>query len=151
MADGATVDHKQMHVIFGGHRVDGRSKGVYVSVAYRADATAANVGVDGEGFFVDNDDLSATVTVTLLQSSASNDVFSAALLANRETPGGIAAPLVCNEANGRTTYAAARAKVVKMADSTWSDGGEMRTWTLVTTRLEGFVGGLDPTPLQAAG
>ena len=148
MSDGATIDHKQLHVIFGVHRLAGRAKGDYVTVVYNVEQYTENVGIDGEGFFVANADLSARVNVSLQQSSNSNDVLSALFLADLAAPGGLMLPLVVNEANGRSIYAAARARLVKFADGVWSDGGSVRTWTFATTNLTGFVGGVGPTPLD---
>lgn len=147
MADGATIDHKALSVIYGVHRVAGRAKGEYLNVDYVSDALQMDVGVDGEGIYVSNDDLSAIVTVTIMQSSRTNDVFSSILKLQRSTPGGALLPLSIVERNGRTVYSAARAGIQKSAAGTWSDGASVRTWTLITTRLLGFVGGLDATPL----
>lgn len=146
MADGATIDPLALHVLIGPHRVSGRARGTWLTVAYNNDEVAVLSGVDDESTFVDSVDRSATVTITLMQSSDSNDILSAHMVANRTTPGGIAFPLNIVEENGRTVYTAAVAKVSKMADGTWSDGGEVRTWTIVVPKLVGFVGGLSATP-----
>ena len=148
MSDGATVDHKSLNVIYGVHRVKGRAKGDYLQVVYNQEQFTENVGIDGEGFWVSNADESARITVTLVQTSNSNDVLSALFIADKAAPGGLLLPLVIEEANGRTVYGAARARIVKLADGVWSDGGNVRTWLLSTTRLTGFVGGLGPTPLN---
>lgn len=146
MSDGATIDLQSVHVLVGPHRVSGRAKGSWLSVAYDSDETTVLDGIDDEGMFIDQVSRKATIVVTLLQSSDSNDVLSGLVIANRATPGGLAFPLNIIETNGRTLYTAAQAKVAKMADGTWSDGGEVRTWTIVTPRLIGFVGGLASTP-----
>jgi len=146
--DGATIDHEQLYVIFGSYRIKGRAKGQSISVAYDEDAFQKNVGIDGEGYFVKNSDYGATITITLVQSSVSNFVLSTLHNADRKTPGGLMLPLVIREANGRTLLAAGRARIMKQADATWSDGGEVRTWTISTTRLEGVVGDVDATPLD---
>lgn len=151
MADGATIDHEELYVLFGPYRIKGRAKGQSVSVVYDEDAFQKVVGVDGEGFFIKNSDHGATITLTLVQSARSNFVLSAFHLADRLLPGGLMRPLVIKEANGRTLLAASKARIMKMADSTWSDGGEVRTWTISTTNLRGTVGGVDSTPIDPSG
>lgn len=146
MADGATIDPKALNLIIGAHLVSGRARGSWLTVSYTNDETAVLSGIDDEAMFVDSVTRTATITVVLMQSSDSNDVLSGLLIANRAAPGGLAFPLVIAESNGRTVYTAAQAKIAKMADGVWSDGGEVRTWTIIAPRLVGFVGGLSATP-----
>jgi len=147
MSDGATVDPAQLDFIFSTHRATGRAAGQFVSVVYDVDAFTNVIGVDGEGLWVKSENRAATIVCTLVQSSISNDIFSGLHLADRATPGGLMFPLAVNERNGRTKYAAARARITKQADGVWSDGGEVRAWTFRTTNLRGFVGGISPTPI----
>lgn len=148
MADGATVDPLSLHVVFGGHRISGRAKGQSVGVVYNVEQFQALNGVDNEGFRVKNNDLSARITVTLLQSAFSNFVLSSFFNADLAGPSGLVLPLGVVEQNGRTVYSAARAWITKMADGTWSDGGEVRVWTLETNRLIGVVGDIAATPIN---
>lgn len=151
MADGATIDHEALYLIFGGLRIKGRAKGQSVSAVYDEDAFQKVVGVDGEGFWIKNSDKGATITVVLLQSAAANTVLSAVHNRDRNTPGGLMLPLSIVESNGQTLLAAEAARIIKMADATWSDGAEVRTWTIGTTRLEGVVGGVNATPIDPQG
>lgn len=149
MSDGATIDHKALYLTYGPYVLNtGRAKGDYLQVVYNAEQFAENVGIDGEGFFVANADLSARVTASFQQSADANDILSALFIADLAAPGGLLLPLLIREANGRTVYAAARARIVKLADGIWSDGGSVRTWTWATTRLNGFVGGVGATPFN---
>lgn len=149
MSQGATIDHKALHCQYGPFAVkEGRAKGDYLSVVYNVEQFTENVGIDGEGFFVANADLSARMTITVMQSADINDRFSALFAADLSAPGGLMLPWVARETNGRTVYAAARARIVKYADGIWSDGGSVRSWIFATTRLNGFVGGVGPTPLN---
>lgn len=146
MADGATLDWKRMHVIYGPHRITGRAKGTAVQLTMNAQASTANVGVDGTGYFVDSEDNSGSVTVLLTPESESNDVLSEMLALNRVTPGGLKHPLVVEDENGRTVMAAASAKIAKLPDAGWSDGVDTRPWTFVFTQGFGRVGGMPTTP-----
>ena len=149
MSDGATVDHKALDFIFGPYNFkNGRAKGQYLQVVYNTEQFVENVGIDGEGFWVPVGDLSARITTSFQQSADANDILSALFIADLAAPGGLLLPLIIRESNGRTRYAATRARIVKMADGVWSDGGEVRTWTFSATRLNGFVGGVGATPLN---
>lgn len=144
MADGATIDIQGLSLVFGPHKLQGRANGQWLTIVPTREAFSMNVGIDGEGFYIKNADFSATITATLQQSSDSNDILSGFHLADRVTPGGLLLPLVFTdlETKGRTVAMAARARITKQADGTWSDGGETRTWTFITTRLEFQVGGV---------
>lgn len=149
MANGATIDHKALHMQYGPFPLkSGRAKGDYLQVVYNAEQFVENVGIDGEGFWVANADLSARITLSLQQSSDLNDILSSLFAADLAAPGGLVLPMLIKETNGRTVYSAARSRIVKMADGVWSDGGQVRTWTFATTRLTGFVGGVGATPVN---
>lgn len=100
----------------------------------KADQVSVIMGVDGEGSFSDNQDESATITITLTPSSRSNLVFSA----YRKTK--LAVPIAIKEKGGTTVGGCARARITKDADVAWSDGQEVRVWTFVTTNWTGVVG-----------
>lgn len=149
MSTGATVDPKSLHFQFGPHKLkQGRAKGDSLQVQYLSDAYVPNAGIDEEAFWAANDDLSANIVLTLLQTASFNDILSRLHIADRSTPGGLLLPLILSEKNGTTKYAAARARVIKFADGVWSDGGAVRQWTFSTLRLVGFVGGVSATPIN---
>lgn len=139
MADGATQRASNRRVIIGGwHQIEGRAKGNYCTVD-KPDRVRVDVGVDGEGVFIENDDQSGTVTIACMPSSKSNDVLSAYEKA------GAPFPITVIEVDGSTSFSSARARVTRQAPVTWSDGSEVRQWTIVSTRLLGGVGGMDAT------
>lgn len=142
MAQGATVDPASLNVIFGTHRVGGFAPGSFVSVVYDVDAFNSLIGVDGEGAWFKNQNLAANVTLSLLQTSDSNDRLSAFHLADRATPNGVLLPLIVREANGRTLFTTDKARILKIPDTEWSDGIAVRAWIIRTTRLVPFVGGI---------
>lgn len=142
MANGATIDPSALHVIFGGHRVSGYMPGTFVSVIYDVDAFTKLIGVDGEGAWFKNANLAALVTLTLMQSSQSNDVLSAALTLDRAAPGGILTPMSVAEVNGTSHFVTEKARVMKLPDSVWADTVQGRAWVIGTTRLNGIVGGV---------
>ena len=147
MADGATATPSGRALMIGTHRVRGFAKGASMSVTYNADTNAVNMGLDGEGYYVQQDDDSATITVTLLESSESNDVLSALFLTDKNSAGGLVVPVLIRDTTqgGRTIAAAATAKISKLPDVGWSETGETRVWTIITTKMISFVGGIGVT------
>lgn len=141
MADGATLTTKNLHFIFGGHRVRGWMPGVFLNVAFEADAFNMTIAVDGEGAWMRNANQAARFTLTLMQTSQSNDFLSTTFLADRKSTNGILLPLVIKQSNSTNVYAAGKARVIKMADGVWGDTVQGRQWTIATTRLRAFTGG----------
>ena len=131
--DGATQSPRGRVVMVGAHKIDGRSKGTYLSID-TPDQVAVEVGVDGEGTFIENGDGSATITISLTPSSRSNLVLSTYF----DTK--LAFPVSIFEKNGTTVGGCARARITKKAPVAWTDGAESRVWTLVTTSWWGVVG-----------
>ena len=143
MSSGAAADPKKRIFTFGAHVAVQRAKGDYISTSYRTDQVLVEVGIDGAWLFKIIPDLSAVVTVALMPQSPSNDVFSARM--NLLFSGVVSvSPLLVVEANGTTVQAAARALPVKVADLAWNDGTEVRSWSFITGRLTGKIGGIVP-------
>ena len=145
MADGATVDPLSLHAIMGGKTISGFAPGSFISVVYDVDAFTRLIGVDGEGAWFKSANRAALITLTLMQSSQSNDVLSAFHLADLNTPNGLLVPFSLREANGTTLLVAEKARVIKLPDVGYSDSVESRAWAIGTTRLEGVVGGVLPS------
>ena len=143
MSDGALVTPANRRLRVGTHLITGRAKGTYVQVV-QPDAVAAIVGVDAEGYFNDNGDESAVLTVALLPSSISNDFLAAFRRAR------LPIPVILTEVDGRTVGQTARAMVVKMPDVTWSDGSDVRMWALVATVWRSYPGGMGPAAITTA-
>lgn len=148
MSDGATQDPQGRSFIVGAHRVTGLAKGASMTVEYDADTFQMLMGLDGEGVYIKQDDDSATIVLTLLPSSVSNDVLTALFLAAKRTPGGLSFPLLLKDdaSGGRTVGGAATAVITKLPAVGYSESGETRVWTLKTTKWTSYVGGASITP-----
>jgi hypothetical protein len=142
MSDGSIASPANRVLRVGSHKVEGRAAGTYVNVVQPEQITL-NIGVDSEGMFVDNGNQSAEITVALLPSSASNDVFDSLMVSK------LPVPILLTEIDSRTVGGCARGMCVKKADITWSDGSDVRLWTFRTTHWTSRVGGSDPAPLNS--
>lgn len=142
MSDGAVIDSGNRTCLVGAHALEGRAPGNYCTVTM-ADRVTVDVGVDGEGVFRINGNRSGSAQIALMASSNSNDVLSAVEAA------GLPFPFTLIELGGsRSKLVAPRAMITKVADLIWSDGSEVRLWTIVWTRANVFVGGMAPGQLN---
>jgi hypothetical protein len=99
----STYDPKEVVVTFGAIPLDGYADGTFVEVAPAGEAFTRHVGADGEVSRSKSNDNTHDVTLTLKQSSLSNQVLSAANKADRIT-GRAMMPLSITDLNGGTLY-----------------------------------------------
>lgn len=133
-------DPASVTVVFAGKILDGYADGTFVSIERNSDSWALKVGADGKGTRVRTNDRSGKVTLTLMQSSAANDILSGLASAD-ELTGKAAAPLLVRDGSGRTVAAAATAWIVKPAPAEFSKEASTRAWVFETDILTPFIGG----------
>lgn len=83
MGDVKTYDPKFVAVIVGGVPITGFADGTFISVAPASDMFAKVVGADREVARSRSNDDTAEVTITLLQTSLSNDYLSGILTSDK--------------------------------------------------------------------
>jgi hypothetical protein len=129
-----TYDPKQVAVIIGGKIISGFADGTFVKVERNEQAFNLKVGVDGEGTRAKSNNLSGKITLTLMQSSSSNDDLSAFAAADEAANAG-AVPAYVNDKSGRSIFTALTAWVQKYADAEYAKEVMTRTWVLETDEL----------------
>lgn len=129
-----TYNPKRVQLAIGPHIVTGFADGTFIQVDRNADQFQVVVGADGEAARAASADKSGTVTVTLMQTSASNDFLSAALntdeLTNLNTM-----PLLMKDISGRTLVQAAEGWVKKYATIEMGKEIVSREWVFETGEL----------------
>jgi hypothetical protein len=142
MAQGQTFQYDPSQVAFnvGGQDTTGFAEGTFIKVARNKEAFTTVVGSDGEVTRVKSVDLSGTITVTLQQSSPSNDYFSSLATADERTSTG-AIPLYMKDSNGTTVVKCKVGWVKKKPDSEFSNTNSTREWIFETGNLQYDVGG----------
>jgi hypothetical protein len=134
-------DPKAVSVIFGGP-ITGFADGTFVNVAFNEDLFNLVIGADGEACRSKTNNLSARITITLLQSSASNTFLSAAHNVDLNSPlGDGIVPFFLKDLSGDTIMAAENAWVVKPADTEYAREPGSREWTIETDNMQFNVGG----------
>jgi len=135
-----TYDPKQNAIIVGGHIVSGFADGTFIVVERNEQAFNLKVGADGEGCRVKSNNKSGKFTLTLMQSSSSNDFLSALANADELTGEGVA-PCLMKDNSGTTVCAGATSWVQKQANVENAKEATTRQWVIETDELDMFVGG----------
>ena len=121
-------------VVVAGNTLTGFAEGTFVEIARAEDTFTDVVGANGEVTRIKRNNLSATITITLLQGSESNLVLSN--LHNIDENTGIGVFVVnITDNSGGSTYKGAKAWVQKTSDVTFSSAHESRAWTIKVAQL----------------
>ena len=139
----ATYDVSQVAVIVGGVPLEGFSDGSRVTVEFDEQQFTKVTGSDGLTTRSKSNNYAGNVTVTLQQSSRSNDVLSGLWNADRVSNSGVV-PILIKDNSGRTLWAAEHAWVQQMPSQDFAKEVSDRAWILDTDKLTGFSGGNQP-------
>jgi hypothetical protein len=135
-----SYDPAKVLIAFGGNQISGFADGTYLEVERNEDTWELVVGADGEATRARKHNRSAKATITLLQSSASNDILSAIQVADEIAGTGVNT-LIVKDVLGTTLVSAQSAWIVKPAKISYSNGVESREWVIEMDDVDIFVGG----------
>lgn len=127
-----TYNPARVLVLVGGVPLQGFSDGTFVEIAPMSDRVTSKSGADGEVARSIGTDKRHTITITLQQTSPSNDALSAMLLADELSGGGLPVPVMVQDLSGRTVFSADRSWISKAPSLTYASEIEDRTWTMET-------------------
>ena len=135
-----TYRAKAVEIIWGVIVIDGRGEDVFVEAARTEETFTMKTGVDGETVRAQTGNTSGTITVRLMQSSASNALLSAAQLADEAGQNGIF-PMLVKDGSGASTVIGGTVWLVKPPD--WQRAKESQDveWEFATDDLNLFHGG----------
>lgn len=135
-----TYNPKDITIIAGYQQLTGFAADDMVEIKPRGDGIVPYDGADGEvGRSIDPNNC-IEVTVTLAQTSASNDILSAFYDADKNTGNGMF-PLAIKDLSGTTLISATQAWVLKYADSKIGRKIDTRQWTIHTGAADVNIGG----------
>lgn len=135
-----TYNPKKVAVICGGFALSGFADGTFVNVAMNEDQWSLQMGTDGEGTRSKSNNHSAQITLSLMQSSDSNQVMQAFWNSDRLSDGGVF-PFLIKDNSGRSLWAAEQAWVKKQPDAELAREAGAREWVIETDNLVPFEGG----------
>jgi hypothetical protein len=123
-------------MIYGTIAISGYAEDSAVTVEHDEDDWELAVGVDGEGTRSKSSNLSATITVALMQSAAVNDLLSAERLLDINTPGGTGGKeLIIKDNSGTSLFQAETAWIQKAPTGEFNRSPNAREWVFRTDLL----------------
>lgn len=135
-----TYNPADVLLVVAGIPISGYADGTFITCGRDNPSFNSGTGSDGEGWRAKSNDKSGTCTLTLLQTSLSNDALSA-LSALDEASGDGVGPFLLKDNSGRTLYEAETCWLEKPADSEFAREQSNREWVIKTDKLIPFVGG----------
>jgi len=134
-----TYDPKNIIVTIGGVPMSGFSDGTFLEIDRNEPTWNTVVGADGLVTRGKTNDFSGTLTLTLKQSSPSNDVLSGFMAVDEASNAGVF-PVLVKDLSGNSIYFAAQAWVTQYANSTFDKAITDRQWILTMAEADIFVG-----------
>ena len=136
-----TYDPRQVALIVGGHQVTGLADGTFLEWTPEGQDWEDISGADGHVARSKTNDRRGTLTLTLAQTSPSNEILSALLTADRADGRGVVPVLVKERgANAPTLLSSAGAWIMQPPDVTYNKEVGEREWQL-RGAWDVFVGG----------
>jgi len=135
-----TYDPKKVVVTWGAIIFSGFADGTFVQVARNGDVFEKRRGSDGSVDRINKNADDYSVTLTLMQTSITNDLLSSAMIADQLSNLGVF-PLVVKDLRGTTLFFAAQAWIAKDPDDEHTDSLGNREWKIDTGIATKFTGG----------
>lgn len=136
----STFDPKSVLVSIGGAIMSGFADGEFLSIIADNQQFSKVVGADGFTTRVKSNNYNGTLTLTLSQSSPSNDILSGFLNLDRISNLGIV-PILIKDMSGTTTLFSAQGWIQQFPDVTYSNEISNRAWTFDLVDIDIFIGG----------
>lgn len=131
----------QIKIVMGAFVLSGLAEDTFVTVAEIGEGISSVSGADGEVARAMSRDSRLRITVTLLQTSDSNDRLTALHQADKATDGNGAVPVSITDLRGRSLHASDSAWVVKIPDAGYARQVGNREWVIETGRAINVLGG----------
>ncbi len=127
-------------IVFGALIADGFGPDEFVTIERTTPRFTSQAGANGHVARSQGNDNRAKVTLTLIQTSAFNDLLSAAAAQDALDGLGVR-PLTVRDRNGRSLHYAEKAWIAEDPNPAFAREAGTRVWVLECANLESFVGG----------
>jgi hypothetical protein len=135
-----TYDPKQGVLTVGGFPISGFADGTYIMATRQQDGFVSSAGADGEIARAKSNDKRTDLTITLMQTSLSNDVLSGIAQYDERTGKGVV-PVAYKDLSGTTTIFSGSGWVRKLPDVERSKEISNVEWVMELADSDIFVGG----------
>lgn len=126
-----TYDPGSVFVSLAGIPISGWADGEFITIENDSDDFEDVVGTDGEVTRSKSNDNRATVTIKLMQSSASNDLLSALRLLDKNSSNGAGVgPFMLRDGSGRSLEIAEKAWIAKGPNRSFDKTAGSREWKI---------------------
>ena len=140
MAKLATYSADKVTVVIGPHIVTGYADGTFINIEEMTDGVASVAGADGEVARAMSTDPRKTVTLTVLQTSSTNDVLTG-LYAADQISKNATFPVAIKDLRGNSLFASSTAWIKKLSNIELGKEVGAREGTIETADGVMFVGG----------
>lgn len=124
-----TFDPKSVIVTIGGVPMSGYADGTFLEITADTQQWTKVIGADGFTTRVKSNDYGGVMTLTLSQSSPSNDVLSALLNVDKLSNSGVV-PILIKDLSGTTVMFSASGWIQQFPDVTFGNEINNRAWIL---------------------
>ena len=122
--------------------IGGFAEGSMVEIKKSTPRFSSKTGTTGEKVRSKSLDKGATITIRLMQSSASNDILAAIAIADSLAPNGAGIfPVMIRDRSGRAIYSGAEAWIIDQPDAVFDASAKEREWKIEVAELDDFTGG----------
>lgn len=135
-----TYDPKQVVLTVGGIPIGGYADGTFIEHEFDDDAFTKVTGADGFSSRAKSNNYDSMITVTLAQTSPSNDTLNAFAIADKLSNSGVV-PVVLKDVGGTTTIFSANGWIRKQANVEFGKEITNREWVLDLVSTDAVVGG----------
>lgn len=135
-----TYDPAKVVVNVAGVNLEGYADGTFVTAERTSDTYTKSTGADGRTTRVKQNDKSGSITITLQQTSPSNNHLSAIMVLDESSGEGIV-PVTIKDILSSSLIASSYAWVKKPPASPYAKENSNREWVFDCAVLEMFIGG----------
>jgi hypothetical protein len=137
----ATYNPSEIIAVLAGVTIQGYADGTMIKIEYNEDNVTLKVGTQGDAVRTINQNRSAKITVTLLQSSPTNALLSELVLADRprdrnKPAGKGAGPSTVRDLNGTMLARAQNTWITKSPMAEYAKESGTREWVFETDDLD---------------
>lgn len=135
-----TYSPKEVSATYYGYEITGFAEDEMIVCEHNADQSEIVVGNDGQATRTINPDASGTITITLKQSSPTNDILSGLAVKDR-LDGSVVGPLMIRDNRGTSLSVGTDSVIAKTPAQNFGRTAGNRVWVFKCGQLLNFAGG----------